>query len=142
MNRRTRMPALAGAVLVIMIGCQESGFAPTDVAFSPQFSHVATSPSSIVAYNFDNVISASVENDHQDYVGRMVVVTDSRATFTVHCGEHFLEYKVVIINPGGGPALVTTLGIDPNHVAAAGDRFDITGQTACNGSLNLTLTGK
>ena len=82
---------------------------------------------------------ANIENDDQDYVGRIVVITDPRPSSTSHCGVSYDEYKCVIINPGGGPAIVTTIGMDVRISVSAGDRFTITSQIACDGRLDLTL---
>ena len=87
-------------------------------------------------------IPGSVENDGQDYVGRIIVITDVRGVPSTHCGEAYFDYGAVIINPGGGPAIKTTVGIDPAQGTATGDRFDITSQTLCNGTLVLTLLKK
>ena len=83
--------------------------------------------------------AANVENDGQDYVGRIVVITDPRPRSASHCGSSWDDYKCVIINPGGGPAIVTTIGMDQRISVSAGDRFTITSQIACNGRLDLTL---
>ncbi len=87
-------------------------------------------------------VLGSVENDGQNYVGRIIVITDARATGTVHCGETFLDYRAVVINPSGGAALVTTVGIDPAQDTATGDRFDIISQEVCNGHLFFQLERK
>ena len=84
-------------------------------------------------------IPANVENDDQDYVGRIVVITDPRPNSTDHCGVTYNAFKCVIINPGGGPAIVTTIGMDQETSVSAGDRFTVTSQIACNGRLDLTL---
>ena len=85
--------------------------------------------------------AANVENDGQDYVGRIVVITDPRPSPATHCGFAWDEYKCVIINPGGGPAIVTTIGIDVFLLGtlSAGDRFTVISQSACNGRLDLTF---
>ena len=83
----------------------------------------------------------SFENDGTDYDGRIVVITDSRGgSEVVFCNGDFLEYKAVIINPGGGPAIITTVGINPSQVVNTGDRFDIQSPTQCNGRINATLS--
>ena len=87
-------------------------------------------------------IIGNVVNDGQDYVGRIVVITDARPNGVSSCGEFLNEYRAVIINPGGGPAIVTTIGILPTVEIAAGDRFDVTAQTLCNGHLDLEMTLK
>ena len=87
-------------------------------------------------------VRGSVENDGQDYVGRIIVVTDARGVPTIHCGDPFLDYNAVIINPGGGPAINTRVGIGPEQDTAPGDRFDIISQRVCNGTLELTLLEK
>ena len=82
----------------------------------------------------------SFENDGTSYDARIVVITDSRGgTEVVFCDVDFLEYKAVIINPGGGPAIITTVGINPSEVVNAGDRFDIIAPSACNGRINALL---
>ena len=85
--------------------------------------------------------TGSFDNDGTDYDGRIVVITDSRGgTEVVFCNGDFLEYKAVIINPGGGPAIITTVGINPSEVVNTGDRFDIQSPTQCNGRINATLS--
>ncbi|MCH8032294.1 MAG: hypothetical protein IH950_00875 [Bacteroidetes bacterium] len=79
---------------------------------------------SVPAYSRASTIG-SVEDDGQNYVGRIIVITDARTTPGVHCGDTFLDYRAVIINPAGGAALVTAVGIDPNQAVSPGDRFDI-----------------
>ncbi len=72
------------------------------------------------------------EDDGTDYEGRIVVITDSRGGTTVtFCDREFTEYKAVIINPQGGPAIVTTVGITLGVVVEAGDRFDIKSPSPC-----------
>ncbi len=83
--------------------------------------------------------TGNIENDGQDYVGRIVVITDPRATSSGHCGTPYDDYKCVIINSTGGPAVVTVCGVDPSLTVNAGDRFIITSATQCNGRLDLTL---
>ena len=83
--------------------------------------------------------AANIENDGQDYVERFVVITDPRHRSATACGITYNEYKCVIINPGGGPAIVTTIGMDVRISVSAGDRFTITSQIACDGRLDLTL---
>ena len=75
----------------------------------------------------------------QDYVERIVVITDPRPSPATHCGVGYNEFKCVIINPGGGPAIVTTIGMDVTKSVSAGDRFTVTSQIACDGRLDLTL---
>ncbi len=87
-------------------------------------------------------IKGSVENDGQDYVGRIIVINDNSSDGATHCGDPFLDYNAVITNPGVGSAIKTTVGIAPSFAANPGDRFDIISQRACNGSLELTLLKK
>ena len=85
-------------------------------------------------------ITANIEDDGQDYLGRIVVVTDPRQGLaTDRCGLSYREYKCVVINPGGGPAIVTTIGIDELTSVSAGDRFTVTSQFVCDGRIDLTL---
>lgn len=84
-------------------------------------------------------ITAAVENDGQDYIGRIVVVTDNRASNFAACGMSFLLYRAIIINPGGGPAVFTDVKIDPVFPASPGDRFIITLQQPCDGHLLLIV---
>lgn len=84
-------------------------------------------------------ITAAVENDGQDYIGRIVVVTDNRASNFAACGMLFQQYRAVIINPGGGPAIITTINIDPVFLVSPGDRFIITLQQPCDGHLLLIV---
>ncbi len=86
----------------------------------------------------------SFDNDGTSYDGRIVVITDSRGGTEVvsSCGGDFLEYKAVIINPGGGPAIITTVGINPSEVVNTGDRFDIQQPSACNGRIHAILIRK
>jgi len=88
------------------------------------------------------IIGGSIEDDGQDYVGRIIVITDPRPSSATFCGDIFHIWKAVIINPGGGPALVTTVGISPSHDTRAGDRFDIVTQSECDESLELILVHK
>ena len=83
--------------------------------------------------------TAAVEDDGQDYLGRIVVITDSRAMSAVACGITFLEYRVVIINPDGGPAIVTTIKILEILFVQVGDRFSVISQLPCNGHLLLNI---
>ena len=82
----------------------------------------------------------NIENDGQDYIGRIIVITDPRSSSSTHCGIDYDEYKAVIINPGGGPALVTSVGVDQNVQVKAGDRFTIDGTLECNGRLKVSTT--
>ena len=81
----------------------------------------------------------SFENDGTDYEARIVVITDSLGTEAVFCNVDFLEYRAVIINPAGGPAFKTTVGINPSENVSAGDRFDIQSPSQCNGRINAIL---
>ena len=87
-------------------------------------------------------IIGNVVNDGQDYVGRIIVITDARPTTGGACGFPFDDYNCVIINPSSGPATVTICGINPNESVKAGDRFDIISQVECNGHLFLQLERK
>ena len=87
-------------------------------------------------------VLGNVVNDGQDYVGRIIVITDPRPTVGSACGSTFNDFNCVIINPGGGPAFNTICGIDPNESVKPGDRFDIISQEACNGHLFLQLERK
>ena len=79
-------------------------------------------------------IEGSFEDDGTDYEGRIVVITDSRGgTEATFCDREFLVYKAVVINPGGGPAIITTVGITASESVSAGDRFDILFTTFCDG---------
>jgi len=73
-------------------------------------------------------VLGNVVDDGQDYVGRIIVITDAQPKTGIACGSVFLEYSCAIINPGGGPATVTICGIDPTVSVKAGDRFDIISQ--------------
>ena len=85
----------------------------------------------------------NLENDGTDYEGRIVVITDSRGgNWISQCGKEFREYKCVIINPSGGPAIVTTIGITPSVEIWAGDRFDISTPLKCNGRFAVQLSRK
>ena len=85
----------------------------------------------------------NIENDGQDYVGRIVAITDPRLIGVEYCGDTLSEYKAVIINPGGGPPIHTTIAIDAAVDVNAGDRFDISGGTACgDGRISTDLTPK
>jgi len=87
-------------------------------------------------------VIGKIENDGQDYVGRIVVITDASPSTITACGNPLFVYSAVIINPGGGPANVTSVGINPAEVINPGDRFDVTAQTPCNGHLDLEMTPK
>ncbi len=87
-------------------------------------------------------VQGNVVNDGQDYVGRIIVITDPRPGVGSACGEIWHDYSCVIINPGGEPAFNTICGIDPNESVKPGDRFDIISQEACNGHLFLQLERK
>ena len=70
-----------------------------------------------------------------DLNGRIVVVTDPRGgTAITLCSRELLEYKAVIIDPAGGPALVTEVAILAFFEVSAGDRFDISSSVTCNGA--------
>ena len=96
---------------------------------------------SVPAYSRASV-TGNIQDDGQDYVGRIVVVTDLFSTPATHCGDSFADYKCVIINPGGGRARVTVIGVDPNHDIKPGDRFNVTAQVECDDRLDLTLEPK
>lgn len=87
---------------------------------------------------------AFIENDGQDYVGRIIVIADPRADGGIRCGENVSLYRVVIINPGGGPAMITTVAFDPAAAVLikTGDRFDVTAQGTCDDQSVLTLSPK
>jgi len=85
-------------------------------------------------------IQGNIAFDDQDYAGRIVVITDPTPSAVVVCGDSLNQYKTVIINPGGGPATITTVAIDDTLRANPGDRFDINAQTPCDGRLDLSLT--
>ncbi len=83
------------------------------------------------------------ENDGTDYEFRIVVITDSRGgTTAIFCDREFTEYKAVVINTAGGPAIVTTVGITPTEVVEAGDRFDIRSPIVCDGRISVELVRK
>ena len=82
----------------------------------------------------------NIENDGQDYVGRILIISDSSPSSVTYCGITYFEYNCVIINPGRGPTMVTTVAIDPCVGASAGDRYDIENQTECDGRLQITLS--
>lgn len=82
----------------------------------------------------------SFENDGTNYDSRIVVITDSGGgTEAVFCNVDFLEYKALITNPAGGPAIKTTVGINPSENVSAGDRFKIQEPSQCNGRINAIL---
>jgi len=87
-------------------------------------------------------IQGNIENDSQDYTGRIIVITDPRPSPVNFCGDALNEAKTVIINPGGGPALVTTIAFSTLLDIHAGDRFDVNSQAECDGRLDLWLTRK
>ena len=87
-------------------------------------------------------IDAMILNDGQDYVGRIIVITDPRSSSGGRCGESISLYNAVIINPGGGPAIVTIVAIDPGIQIKAGDRFDVIFQGTCDDQYVLTLNLK
>ncbi len=86
--------------------------------------------------------NGNIEDDDQDYVGRIIVITDPRPNSADHCGVTYDDYKCVIINPSGGPAIVTECGVDQSLSIEAGDRFDIIATSECNGRLDLTIQRK
>ena len=87
-------------------------------------------------------IDANIDNDGLDYVGRIIVITDPRASSGIRCGEPVNLYKAVIIHPGGGRAMITTMAFHPEVIILAGDRFDITAQGTCDDQHVLTLSPK
>ena len=82
----------------------------------------------------------NIAYNDQDYVGRIIVITDPLPVSGTHCGVTFNDYRCVIIKPGGGPATLTECGIDQNILVDPGDRFDIIAQQECDGRLGLALT--
>ena len=83
----------------------------------------------------------SFENDGTNYDSRIVVITDSGGgTEAVFCNVDFLEYKALITNPAGGPAIKTTVGINPSANVSVGDRFEIQSPSQCDGRINALLT--
>ena len=83
------------------------------------------------------------ENDGTEYEGRIVVVTDSRGgTEVTYCDRNFLDYKAVVINPAGGPAIITTVAISTHEVVVAGDRFDIGKTATCEDRVSAPLARK
>ncbi|MFQ5961721.1 MAG: hypothetical protein ACE5MG_10010 [Candidatus Methylomirabilales bacterium] len=97
-------------------------------------------------------LEGNIEDDAQDYVGRIIVITDPRpsvgfyfqpakTTSGLFCATGYNVYRALVINPGGGPAIVTEVGIEPDDLRP-GDRFDVTFQERCNGRLRLILTPK
>lgn len=87
-------------------------------------------------------IDAFIENDGQDYVGRIIVIADPRKDNGIRCGEPVSLYRAVIIKPGGGPAMITTVAFHPEVLIKAGDRFDVTAQGTCDDQSVLTLSPK
>ena len=87
-------------------------------------------------------VQGNVVNDGQDYVGRIVVITDARPSTVISCGDSLNKYRAVIISPGGGPTINTFIGISQLLEIEAGDRFDVSAQTPCNGQLDLEMTPK
>lgn len=82
------------------------------------------------------------ENIGVDYEGGIVVITDAGGGNTVtYCGRELTEYKAVVI-PVGGRSIVTTVAITPSEVVKAGDRFDITIPTVCDGRISVSLVRK
>ena len=97
-----------------------------------------------------STFDGNIPNDGQNYVGRIIILTDPTPRSGLHCGESFSEYNAVIINPGGDPVIVTQVGIDPSFtfprltpsgqsVNIPGTRFGIISQEECGGRLNLSL---
>ena len=75
---------------------------------------------------------AFLEDDGQDYVGRLVVISNPDVSQATACGEQVFGYRAVIVNPGGGPAIITTIKIDSSLLVKVGDRFRIIFQEPCN----------
>ena len=90
----------------------------------------------------NTVIEGNIANDGQDYVGRIIVITDPRPNPTTHCGVIYNAQDAAIINPGAGPATVTVVGMDQTASPTPGDRFEILTQTPCDARLKLTMTRK
>jgi len=84
-------------------------------------------------------VRGNIPDDGQNYVGRIIAVTDRGAAGAVHCGASYNDRSCVIVNPGGGPPVRTVCGIDPTITVSAGDRFEITAQVVCSGRIDLTL---
>ncbi len=129
--RTLTVPAAVLFLSLITVACQDT---PQPLAVDP-VEQRAQLMGSVDGNNAD---------DGQNYVGRIIVITDREQSSAVACGEAFLDYDgAVIINPGGDRAIITVVGIDPNLRVEPGDRFEITAQTPCDppaiSSLNLTL---
>ena len=68
------------------------------------------------------------------------MITDAGGQDVTYCGREMVEYKAVLIDEGG-PAILTTVAIPRSVVVSAGDRFDITGGSACgDGRLSTDLS--
>ncbi len=79
--------------------------------------------------------------------GRIVIITGAGGGLDVnYCSRALKEYNAVIQAGGGRPqnaAIVTTVAITATFVVSAGDRFDISGGTACgDGRISTDLTPK
>lgn len=86
------------------------------------------------------IIAGNIQNDGQDYVGRIIVITDPTPSSADHCGVTYNDYKCVII--GGGSVTIAVCGVDQGLIVNPGDRFDIITQEECDGRLDLTMTPK